>query len=566
MNRHLASRYQRIAGQALPLVGIWLATILSAWFLLLGSNAGGAVLAVLLLGLLWWRQDRVGGGPQSATHAAAAAAVVLALGFVPTLPDPVLAAGAAALLAFAMAAPMVENQSRPRLEAHRLPGRVSMPLAGVRNPLFKAACGGGIALAAGAAGLLPDVPVAVIVLLFLIAGAATAGYQVVRRRRHLPDREVHAALLAYRPDFYLYYSGRPEGAYQLQMWLPYLERTGSRGAVLIRERQFLDTALAITSLPVLLAESVEPIERTIVPTLGAIFYVNNAAKNVDGTRYQQVVHVHLGHGDSDKPASYAASTTMFDRIFVAGQAGVDRFASHGVLVPGEKFVLVGRPQVEAIEVRPAGAPVPQRPVVLYAPTWRGVLADMQLSSLASGEAIVSALLDAGAAVIFRAHPYAKRDAESRVLVTGIDALLAASPTGGHLTSEQAAALSIFDCMNASDALVGDVSSVVSDYLYSNKPIALAHHAGDRLEAEYPLAKATCLLPVDGDLAAGVRALLSEDSKAADRDTIRTYYLGPWPPEGYSQVFVDACQEAIVVGRHGASVEAGRSPDSTQADS
>ena len=105
-------------------------------------------------------------------------------------------------------------------------------------------------------------------------------------------------------------------------------------------------------------ESVEPIERTIVPTLGAIFYVNNAAKNVDGTRYQQVVHVHLGHGDSDKPASYASSTTMFDRIFVAGQAGVDRFASHGVLTHEEKFVLVGRPQVEAIDVRPAGAALP----------------------------------------------------------------------------------------------------------------------------------------------------------------------------------------------------------------
>jgi len=552
VNKHLASRYRRIAAQALPLVGIWLATVLTAWFLLLGLNGAAAALAVLLLGLLWWRQDRIGSGAQSATHAAAVSAVLLALGFVPTLPDVVLAVSAAALVAYAMAAPVVENQLRPGLEAHRLPEHVPPPLARVRNPMFKAASGGGIALAAGAAGLLPDWLVAVVVLLFLLAGAATAAYQLLRRRRHLPDREVRTALLAYRPDFYLYYSGRPEGAYQLQMWLPYLERTGARGALLIRERQFLDTALDITTLPVLLTESVEPIERTIVPTLGAIFYVNNAAKNVDGTRYQQVVHVHLGHGDSDKPASYASSTTMFDRIFVAGQAGVDRFASHGVLVPQEKFVLVGRPQVEAIDVRPAGSSLPQRPVVLYAPTWRGVLADMQLSSLASGQAIVSALVDAGAAVIFRPHPYAKRDAESRVLVTRIDALLSASTTGGHLLSDQAAALSIFECMNASDALVGDVSSVVSDYLFSNKPIALAHHAGDRLEEEYPLAKATCLLPVDGDLAAGIRDLLAEDGKAAERDAIRAYYLGPWAPDAYAQVFVDACRDAIRVGTHVAS--------------
>ena len=547
MTSQFASRYRRIAAQALPLIGIWLATVLIAWFLLLGSNGAAAVLAVLLLGFLWWRQVSIGNGAQSASNTAALSAVLLTLGFVPTVPDLVLATAAAALFAYAMAAPLVEKQLRPRLEAYRLPGHLVPPLVRVRNPIFTAAAGGGVALAAGAAGLVPDWLSAVVALVSLLAGAATAGYQLLRRRRHLADREVHTALLAYRPDFYLYYSGRPEGAYQLQMWLPYLERTGARGAVLIRERQFLDTALAVTTLPVLLAESVEPIERTIVPTLGAIFYVNNAAKNVDGTRYQQVVHVHLGHGDSDKPASYASSTTMFDRIFVAGQAGVDRFASHGVLAPAEKFVLVGRPQVEAIDVRPAGTPLPQRPVVLYAPTWRGVLADMQLSSLAAGEAIVSALLDAGAAVIFRAHPYAKRDAESRVLVARIDALLSASTAGGHLLSEQAAALSIFECMNASDALVGDVSSVVSDYLYSNKPIALAHHSGDRLEAEYPLAQATCLLPVDGDLAAGIRDLLAEDSKVAERDAIRTYYLGPWAPDGYSQVFVDACRDAIRAG-------------------
>jgi len=172
---------------------------------------------------------------------------------------------------------------------------------------------------------------------------------------------------------------------------------------------------------------------------------------------------------------------------------------------------------------------------------------MQLSSLATGEAIVSALLDTGAAVIFRAHPYARRDAESRVLVARIDALLSASTTGGHLLSEQAAALSIFECMNASDALVGDVSSVVSDYLYSNKPIALAHHSGDRLEAEYPLARATCLLSVDGDLAAGIRDLLAADRRAAERNEIRAYYLGPWAPDAYAQVFVDACRDAIRAG-------------------
>lgn len=109
-------------------------------------------------------------------------------------------------------------------------------------------------------------------------------------------------------------------------------------------------------------------------------------------------------------------------------------------------------------------------------------------------------------------------------------------------------MSVFECMNASDALVGDISSVVSDYLYSNKPIALAHHGGADVLAEYPIARGTYLMPVDGDLTAPLRDLLGPDPKAAERAAVRTYYLGPWPAEGYADVFVDAARDAIRDGK------------------
>jgi hypothetical protein len=314
----------------------------------------------------------------------------------------------------------------------------------------------------------------------------------------------------------------------------------------IRDARFLATALAMTDLPVVLARSVESLEYVVVPSVGALFYVNNDSKNTNGVRYAGVTHVHLGHGDSDKPASYAATTAMFDRIFVAGQAGVDRFADHGVLVPKEKFVLVGRPQVEGIEVREAGTGLPDAPVVLYAPTWRGSLEDSLFGSLRAGERIVRALLDAGATVAFRPHPYSRRDAESRALITRIDAVLAAEPGRSHQPSASTAGLSIFDCINASDALVTDISSVASDYLYSNKPFAITDPAVLDLRATYPVARAATLLPLDGgDLAGPVAELLGTDSRAVERAEVRTYYLGDWPPERYADVFVDAA--AAVMG-------------------
>lgn len=536
MNRSVISRYRRIVLRSLPPAASWLGTLLASVLIAGPFRGSGAVVAILVVVLVRWLRDRDG----DAAHVAPVAVLAAVAGF-SGRQDALLATAASLLLLAALATPWLERLIRPRLSAHRLPGLLVPAVDRVSQPVFTATCAGVIVLAAAVALPLPASVALVLVAATLLAGAVVAGLQVLRLRRHQPEREIREALTTYAPDYLIHYSGRPEGAYQVQMWLPYLERTGARGALLVREAAFLDTALRITSMPVLLAEKVEPIEHVIVPGLAAIFYVNNAAKNVDGIRYAQVTHVHLGHGDSEKPPSYAASTAMFDRIFVAGEAGVDRFASHGVLVPREKFVLVGRPQVEAIDVRPASSQPAARPTVLYAPTWRGSLNDMQLSSLDAGVAIVSALLAAGARVIFRPHPFSSRDAASRVLVQRIDALLAGSD---HLTSRDATALTIFECMNRSDALVGDVSSVVSDYLYSNKPIALAHHSGDRVEQEYPVARGTYLLSVDGDIAAGLRDLLGADPLAPERAEVRRYYLGPWPADGYSQVFVDAATAVI----------------------
>ena len=50
-------------------------------------------------------------------------------------------------------------------------------------------------------------------------------------------------------------------------------------------------------------------------------------------RFNQLTHIQLLHGDSDKASSFNPVTAMFDRIFVAGQAAIDRYAANGVLIP-----------------------------------------------------------------------------------------------------------------------------------------------------------------------------------------------------------------------------------------
>src|SRR5690606_8923239 len=112
---------------------------------------------------------------------------------------------------------------------------------------------------------------------------------------------------------------------------------------------------------------------------------------------------------SDKAISRSALALMYDRVFVAGQAGVDRYHRHGVDIPDYKFRKIGRPQLHGIKVGELKGER-ARPTVLYTPTWTGFTEDVNYSSLRDGRRLVEALLKRDVDVIFRTHPYTKSNA------------------------------------------------------------------------------------------------------------------------------------------------------------
>jgi hypothetical protein len=90
---------------------------------------------------------------------------------------------------------------------------------------------------------------------------------------------------------------------------------------------------------------------------------------------------------------------------------------------------------------------------------------------------------------------------------------------------------LYDCFNECDALVSDISSVVSDFLASGKPYALTnnHRIGDEeFRSRFTAARAAWLL---GQRGQGVDAFLAAvrgtagDPYAEDRGALRSYLLG-----------------------------------------
>lgn len=384
-------------------------------------------------------------------------------------------------------------------------------------------------------------------LALAIAMAAQAVRYLYFRGRF--EANLPKILASMGPVFAFHWQAPAGTAYQAAMWLPYLKRLDRPYFILVRTAPNFDEVAKLTDAPIILRNRLEDLDSVVCPSLKTVFYANTAVRNSHMIRFPHLTHIQLNHGDSDKIASVSPTFRQYDRNFVAGQAAIDRFGIHGVEVRLDQFVIVGRPQLESVQV--ASTPISQvaEPVVLYSPTWSGFYEDSDYSSLPAGTKIVQALLDRGCTVIFRPHPYARKHPGNSAACDEVIALLAqsAKETGrDHLFGAIAETeMSVFDCFNASNAMISDVSSLVSDYLISEKPFAMvavsAH--GEQFLTEFPMAKAAYVMDATraGDLT-GVDecldGLLGLDPKLAERRGVRTYYLGEASPSASAQLFLD----------------------------
>ncbi len=390
--------------------------------------------------------------------------------------------------------------------------------------------------------------------MLVVCLAGIRAVSVIRRRRanNRTEKSINDLVADYAPEFAIYTARPDDASYQVAMWLPYLQRTGKKFIVITRAETPSLALAQITDAPVIMRKRLAGLDDLIVPSLTTVFYVNASSGNGAMVRYNQLTHVYLGHGDSDKAPSYNPTHAMYDKIYAAGPAATRRYGDHGVVVDAGKFEIVGRPQLEFVKVAPRG--VPEYATVLYAPTWRGHVDETFLHSIPVATGIVESLLRTGSTVIFRPHPFSYHFEEDAAIIARVQEMLAAdaASTGRkHLWGAEAESdLDIIGCMNASDAMVSDVSSVVSDYLYSAKPFAMVAVNVPIAEfaSEFPIARAAYVF--DSSLEGmdeAIISMLGSDPMYNQRLELRTDYLGDFPQEEYAQGFIQAASRTIELG-------------------
>ncbi|QGN32464.1 CDP-glycerol glycerophosphotransferase family protein [Microlunatus sp. Gsoil 973] len=378
----------------------------------------------------------------------------------------------------------------------------------------------------------------------------------LRRRGRPRHREVlHRAVAAYRPRFVIYTGRRNDASYQLAMWVPILERLQLPYLVALSFPEALASTRAITKAPIVLLPTGSDLDAIMVPGLRAAFYVNGIAENSTLVNYRNLTHIYLGHGDSDKELSVHPMHGMFDRVFVAGQAAIDRYGQAGVKIPASKFVIVGRPQTAGL--RGAGRPIGEvdPPSVLYAPTWRGYNAHTTLSSLPVGPAVVDALLRRGVVVSFRPHPFSWLGARERSEISAIDDLLRRDRDDSgrpHRTAAEHRNTPVAEEIDFSDALVTDIGSVLVDYFATGKPYAVVLPPGQSpttartdlpsTAAAYLISYDTLIGGPDQSVEQVLDELLVKDPLAGRRPAVARHYLGEQP--GDDRPFLDAVRRVI----------------------
>lgn len=360
---------------------------------------------------------------------------------------------------------------------------------------------------------------------------STFNFLTERRGSFKIRGHVRRTLVSRAPRAVLYV-GRPDGGrYQVEKWLDLLVSVHGPICIVVRSELALLALSSLSSDKVSVAYLPRQSDLDLLPltTLKCVYYPGSSALNTNMVSYRSLAHIYLGHGDSDKEISAHPSHRMYDRVFVAGQAAIDRYHNAGLDMPPGSLVKVGRPGL-------AHSRLPRRKgtTILYAPTWDGYNEASSLSSLSSSTTIVGWLIACGVSVIFRPHPLSRHASQARRIIERTDGIILHAGLQ-HLTSAAASKLSIEECMGMADGLVTDVSSMLTEFLPYGGKIAIFHKGDQSLELAYPSTEWASTF----ESKAGLDSWLEDDNKALARQNARSRYIETTD----SQLFRTAVLEA-----------------------
>ena len=310
-----------------------------------------------------------------------------------------------------------------------------------------------------------------LVVLFL-AGRALQ-YRLLNRVPNDEVRErVREAIEAAAPQVVLHHSGRRGTVEQVLLWVPALLALDRACLIVVREASHLDD-LADCGIPVVWAPRSQDVELFMVASVDLALYPSDSTNiNNHLLRVPGIYDVLVGHGDSDEPESRSPIARMYDEVWVAGEAGRQRYAYPTSGLSASKVKEIGPIRPPA----PLTVESPLRPIAVYAPSWENVVDAVDLSSvLRRGAPVLDALLARqDVRTIF--VPAAPSGSRTPAVATAVERLRRRLTLAGadHATWPAAR---LAEALAVASFAVVDVSPALAEAVRADVPFAVPAPAG-----------------------------------------------------------------------------------------
>ena len=327
-----------------------------------------------------------------------------------------------------------------------------------------------------------------------------------------------------------FFADTPFRIYQIAQWLPVIEKSPAdlNSVIITRSMATTEELRKLTNVPIIHARTFDLLMSLLeLSKFKAIIYVNNSYQNFQTLSYQEAVHIHVNHGESDKISMVSNQAKAYDRVFVAGPAAKDRYLKAVAWIDKNKLITVGRPQLDLGQT-----PLPAHPklkTITYAPTWEGEDEANNYTSMdLYGKKIIDAALSqSDCRTIYKPHPRILTSKDPEVVAAHKYIVSRLNKTPHQVLLEG----DVIEVLLGTDLLISDISSVTLDYLYL-KPegaIFLSDRRTDfaALESESPVASAATIIDRESvdELSARLKKTLEKDDLAAKRTEVCRYYFG-----------------------------------------
>ena len=247
---------------------------------------------------------------------------------------------------------------------------------------------------------------------------------------------------------------------QLDIWAPILKKSKLKHAVFCKSLKGKNQSHAkLDNVPIYGAKEGTDTKfiGNMAPNLSAMMYMTDKNDNFGYYRaYPHLLHVAAHHGDSDKHSSFNRLFGAYDYMIVADRNSMHRYMNANTQLPPDKFITIGNSVIEGV--------TNERRVslktVLFAPTFEGYSESANFSSIQRVGTEVRELKDKGFNILFRPHPGTGKRLESYKQI--VQSILPLAESVKRKNQQ----------FNQSDVLVCDVSGVLSEYIFTEKPIVI----------------------------------------------------------------------------------------------